>query len=196
MSTSPDSTSRIAFSGWWSLIETPKKRIFPSRFSRSIASSQSPWPDPLVGPDVELLDVDRLETEVPQAALGTGDDPVGREDLLWAQAAPGRPFHVLRRDLAGDVDRLCRLAHGGADELLAVAVAVRVGGVEEVDAVLDRTPESPHGFVVVGSDPPRPADSPGPEAELGDLEARLAQRPVAHRRLLAQRIVRQLNVGS
>jgi hypothetical protein len=135
---------------------------------------------PLVGPDVELLDVDRLETEVLQAALGAGHDPVGREDLLWAQAGPGRPLHVLRRDLAGDVDRRGRLAHGGADQLLAVAVTVRVGGVEEVDAVLDREPESPQGFVVVGSDPPRPTDPPGSEAELGDLETCLAQRPVAH----------------
>jgi hypothetical protein len=62
-------------------------------------------------------------------------------------------LHVLRRDLAGDVDRLGRLAHGGADELLAVAVPVPVGGVEEVDAVLDRKPEGPQGFVVVGADP-------------------------------------------
>ncbi len=92
---------------------------------------------------MELLDVDRLEAEVLQAALGTGDDPVGREHLLWTQAGPGRPLHVLRRDLTGDVDRLCRVAHGGADQLLAVAVTVRIGGVEEVDAVLDREPESP-----------------------------------------------------
>jgi hypothetical protein len=106
-------------------------------------------------------------------------------------------LHVLRRDLGGDVDRLGRLAHGDADQVLAVAVTVRVGGVEEVDAVLDREPESPQGFVVVGSDPPRPADPPGSEAELGDLETRLAQRPVAHRPLVpGQRIARQLNVGS
>jgi hypothetical protein len=52
-------------------------------------------------------------------------------------------LRVLRRDLAGDVDRLGRIAHGGADQLLAVAVAVPVGGVEEVDALLDREPEGP-----------------------------------------------------
>ena len=38
------------------------------------------------------------------------------------------------------LDRFERLAHGGADQLLAVAVPVAVGGVQEVDAVLDRKP--------------------------------------------------------
>ena len=44
VSTTPVSISARALAGWWSLIETPKKRILPSAFSASTASSQSPWP--------------------------------------------------------------------------------------------------------------------------------------------------------
>ena len=51
--------------------------------------------DPVVGPDVELLHVDRVEPEVAQAALGALAHVVGRERLVGVDPA-GR-----RRDLIG-----------------------------------------------------------------------------------------------
>ena len=44
-------------------------------------------------------------------------------------------------------------------------------GVDEVDAELDRAAQGAERLVVVGADPHRPADPPGPVAELRDLEA-------------------------
>src|SRR5829696_643945 len=40
----PVSMSLTALWGWWSFMETPKKRILPSPFSSSTASNQSPCP--------------------------------------------------------------------------------------------------------------------------------------------------------
>jgi hypothetical protein len=79
---------------------------------------------PAVVPDVELQDVDRVEAEVAQAALGAAAHVLAGKGLLHRRAGPGRPDEVLRRDLRRDVDRLRAVAHDLADELLAVAAAV------------------------------------------------------------------------
>ena len=42
-------------------------------------------PDPLIGPDVELLHVYSLETEVPEARIRTLRDVIRREDLVRVQ---------------------------------------------------------------------------------------------------------------
>src|SRR5581483_8065981 len=137
--------------------------------------------DPLVRPDVKLEDVDRVEAEVGETLLRAGHDPVRRERLVGGYAVLRRPFPVLRRHLRRDVDRLARLADGLPDEPLAVAVAVAEGRVEEVDAELDRTVERTQRLGVVGADPHRLPDAPGAVPELGDLQARPAERAVPHR---------------
>src|SRR5581483_4681922 len=127
----------------------------------------------------------RVEAQVAQAALRAGEDPVGGKRLLGGHARRRGPRPVLRRHLARDVDDAVRFPDRGPHELLAVAVAVAVGGVDEVDAQLDRTAERAERLLVVGADPSAAADAPRPEAELRDLEARPAERPVAHHRILA-----------
>jgi hypothetical protein len=57
---------------------------------------------------------------------------------------------------------------------------------DPVDAELDGAAERPERFVIVGTDPHRPADPPGAVAEHGDFEAGSPKRPIAHCRLLSR----------
>ena len=149
----PVSSSGSASPGAWSLSETPKKRIFPSAFSRSTVSSQSPCP---AQPGVQTWSCCRSIVSTPRLrrlALGALDDPVAGEHLLDrdARAAPataGSSAAPWSRRA-----RLRRLADDPADELLAVPVAVGERRVDEVDAELDRAVQRAQRLVVLGADP-------------------------------------------
>ncbi len=79
---------------------------------------------PLVGPDVELLDVYGLEAEVFQAPFCALPHVVSGEGLVGVEPGGRGPRQVLRRDLGSDVDGLAPLPHDLPDEPLAVAVPV------------------------------------------------------------------------
>src|SRR5690606_22812978 len=68
---------------------------------------------------------------------------------------------------------------------LAAAVPIDVGGVEEVDPVLEGASERRHRLVVVDG-PPGTTNRPGPEAQCGHAPACAAQLPVFHTFLLAK----------
>ena len=90
----------------------------------------APAPDPLVAPDVELLDVEDVHAEVATACArctcGRGRRGTPRRGR--SRRGAGQP-QVLRRDLARDDDPLVALAHDLADELLRVPVARRPSAV-------------------------------------------------------------------
>ena len=90
--------------------------------------------NPLVLPDVELLDGYRLEPQVRQARLGTLPNLRVGEDLIRAQARGGRPDPVHRRYLRGDVDGLVPLFHHPAYEPLGVPIPVGERRVYKVEA--------------------------------------------------------------
>jgi hypothetical protein len=137
-------------------------------------------PEPVVVPDVELLDVDRLEAEVAQARLGPGADVVARERRVGVRAGRGGPAPVLRRDLRRHVDGLGPVPDRAAHELLRVAVAVGERRVDEGQSEVDRAVQRAQRRVVVGADPHALADAPGAVADLGHLDAGVAKLAVVH----------------
>jgi hypothetical protein len=136
--------------------------------------------DPAVVPDVELLDVDRLQPEVAKAALGAAPDPLAREGVLRGGVVRRGPALVLGWHLRRHVDPLVVLAHDLSHELLAVSGAVGQGRVDEVHAQVDRQVQGAKRLVVLRPDPHRLPDPPGAVPQFRDLEARSAQPSIAH----------------
>ena len=81
-----------------------------------------------------------------------------------------------------DLVALREVLQRAADDLLADAARVHVGGVEEVDAVLEGAlDERPAGRLVQHPRPPRRrAVGHGAEAEPRDLQPRRAETDVVH----------------
>src|SRR5439155_5966249 len=106
----------------------------------------------------ELQEIDGVRLEVAQAPV----DP--RRKVLAVvpfRRLPGQPAPGLRRHpqaVAG------ALAAQAGHETLAAAVAVDVGGVDEVHAGLDGGMKGAQRVAVVDGTP-RPADGPGAEAD-------------------------------
>ena len=177
VSTTPDSTSAIALSGWWSLIETPKRRIFPSRLQLLDPFAPVALVDPLVRPDVELLHVDRLDAEVAQAGLGAARRPSRRGRPRRRGRRGARATAVLRRDLRRDrdVSTAARTAWPTSRSLWPVAVA----GAVSMKLTPARTrAQRAQRLVVLGAEPHALADAPGAVAEHRDLQTGLAERPL------------------
>jgi hypothetical protein len=84
---------------------------------------------------VELEEIDRIHTQVRAADVDILANVRSREDLAERDASPARPQPVLGRDLGRHEDALAGVAADDTrQELLATAVAVDLGAVEEVHA--------------------------------------------------------------
>src|SRR5215208_682903 len=99
--------------------------------------------DPVVLPDVELLHVDGLQSEVGEALLRAIPDVICGEHLLGGNAVGSGPDPVLRRDLGGDVDGLVPLPQYLPHEPLAVPLPVCQGRVYEVESKVDSPVKAP-----------------------------------------------------
>ena len=129
---------------------------------------------PRVGPDVELLQVDGRQAEILEADLGGLPDVIGGEDVVERVLGQRRPPQVLRRDLGRDASGLVAMAREHlAEQLLALAVAVRERGVEERAAERDRSLERRERLVVIRSRPA--AHAPEAVADFGDGPAESAE---------------------
>src|SRR6476660_2413773 len=134
---------------------------------------------PLVAPDVELEQVERLQAGSAQALLQAGPDVVAREGLGRVDAVRRGPSPVLRRHLGRYVERVAAvLADDRADD--AFALPVTAGGIEEVHAEFDGPVQGLHRLVLLRADPSRSADAPRPVPDLGDRQARFAERTILH----------------
>src|SRR6266571_2930954 len=134
---------------------------------------------PLVAPDVELEQVERLQAGRAQALLQAGPDVVAGEGLGRVDTVRRGPYPVLRRHLGRHVERIAAvLADDRADD--ALAFPVTPGGVDEVHAEFDGPVQGAHGLVLLRADPPRSADAPRPVPDLGDRQARLPERTIMH----------------
>jgi hypothetical protein len=112
---------------------------------------------------VQLNQVERRNLEVPEAAL----------DVLGQIVAVVALFDVRTRaapDLGGYPERITALAAQASQESFAVAVAIDVRRVEEVDAEIQRAMQAAHCFGIIHLTPGA-ADGPGTETDAGDLEA-------------------------
>src|SRR5207244_4304576 len=122
---------------------------------------------------------ERVQAGHAQARLEAGPDVVAREGLGRVDAVRRGPDPVLRRDLGRHVERIAAvLADDLADDALALPVAP--GGIDEVHAEFDRPVQGADGFVLLSADPSRSADAPRPAPDLGDRQARLAERTIMH----------------
>ena len=81
---------------------------------------------------VDLVEVDVVGAEPAQAGLALADDPPARVAVMFGSVAH-RAVHLGREDdvVAAAGERL-------ADDLLRLAGGVHVGGVDEVDAGVER----------------------------------------------------------
>src|SRR5215211_2043494 len=103
--------------------------------------------------------------------------PVLRALLL---AAPGRMFVEVVADLRRDHHLVPHVPEGVSEERLSFARAVRVRGVEVVDAPFAGLPEESYGPLVVHRSPPAGRDRPHSEAYFGDRYISAAQRTIFH----------------
>jgi hypothetical protein len=70
------------------------------------------------------------------------------------------------------------LADDRADD--ALALPVTAGGIDEVHAEFDGPVQGAHRLILLRADPCRSADAPRPVPDLGDRQARFAERTILH----------------
>ena len=132
-----------------------------------------------LGP-VHLVEVDPVGLQPPQAVLDLLDDPASRVAPLVRVAAGLAHGHVHRAvELRGEDDIVApasgqRLSH----DHLRLALAVDVGGVDEVDACVQCAMDDPDRRVVVRLAPC--AEHHRPEAERADLHSCASETAVLH----------------
>ena len=99
---------------------------------------------PRVFPDVKLNQVETIDAGVFQASLNVFLDMVGRKAIVQPVPAAARPVEVLGWNLGGQIEPLVAIgAHDLPQQVLAVAVAVSPGGVQEITAQVHRALERP-----------------------------------------------------
>src|SRR5207253_6929763 len=121
-----------------------------------------------------LVEVERVRPEPPQTGLALAADRVGLETV--ADPATLVPDHAA---LGEDVRALAHPFEGAGDHFLRMAQAIDGGGVDPVDAVVQRFADRRDGVTVVlaapGELPAAAADGPGPETDRGNHEVRISQ---------------------
>ena len=131
---------------------------------------------------VQLVDVYVVGVQAPQALLAGIANEL-RGEVLGALAV-SLPLDVgveVVSELGAEDDLVPLLAQRLGDYPLAVALAVGVAGVEEVDAEVERLLEEPDAVRLLDLAPPARADRPDSKADLRDIEVGVAKPPVLHR---------------
>ena len=97
---------------------------------------------------VDLVEVDPIRVQAPQGVLDAPDDAAP------GSASPAEVIAHREADLGRQHDVLALAAGQGlADDLLGLTGGVDVGGVDEVDAGVERSVDDPDRFLVVGLTP-------------------------------------------
>ena len=148
---------------------------------------------PRVFPYVELLHVETVHAQVPQALFGHAANVIGRKNVLKRNASPRGPLAIFRRDLGGDVEPLVGMPMQKASpQPFAVSVAVGQSRIEEVAAQLDGQFERG----ATGHRPSRPStDTPHAAADLANRPAHSSQSAIVHDLHLRSRKHRVLCYG-
>ena len=112
---------------------------------------------------VQLVEVDAVGLEPAQRVLTGFDDVIARD------APVIRPLAHLAVDLGGQNDFVAPavLFEGAADELLAFAVVVDIGSIDEVDAPVQGAVDNLYRFFAAAWI----GEVHGPQAQRGDLYA-------------------------
>ena len=124
------------------------------------------------GDAVQLRQVQRVPLQPPQGGLRRGAHP-GLGVVVGIQGTAA--------ELGGDEDVLAAvLPQEAADQRLAPAVAVNVGGVEEVHPGVQRRGEDGERGIVVHVPPVGPAELPAAEADLGNQPFAAVEKSCVH----------------
>ncbi len=144
-------------------------------------------PELLDGRVVGLVEIDVVGAEALERSIDRVKDVFPREVFL--QRAVAHPHDA---DFRGDDDALPGARQHDAEERLAAAEAVGVGGVEEVHAEVAGAADRGQRLVVVGPPPSerrpgslsRAADGPRAETDFTDPDAGVAERTELHASLI------------
>ncbi len=128
---------------------------------------------------MQLVDVHVVRAQALKAPLQRRANVIGRE----VDPRGLSPIEV-EAHLRGDEDVGAHRGERLADQFLAVAVAVDVGSVVEVDAEFERALEGGERLLVFDAPPHLAADGPAAEADLGDHEPGAAETAVVHRAIV------------
>jgi hypothetical protein len=125
---------------------------------------------------MDLVQVDPVGAQAPEAVLDRLEDPTPRV------AAAVAAFTHLEVHLGGEHDLVTAPAQRLAHDLLGLTVGVRVGGVDEVDALVERGVDDAGAVVVVGvtGRVGFRAEHHGPEAVDTHLDTGAAEDAIAH----------------
>src|SRR5262245_9216824 len=157
---------------WFPTIDADPERADLSRlFQLPYGAAPAVCVRPRVVPDVELLQIERVDPKVAERRIGVPDDVLVRKHLVCGARGPTWPSAVLRRNLGCDHELdLAMSAQQIAEEPFAVSLAIRRRGIKEIAAEFDRAIERACRFGIVRS---RPATH-APHA-IADLRERVGQ---------------------
>jgi hypothetical protein len=133
---------------------------------------------------MDLVEIDVVGAQPLERAVD-GDEAVLLGEILFQLATRCADD----ADLRADDDVLPFAGEDDAEERLAAAEAIAIGGVEEVDAEVARAADRGEGVFIGRASPAergtrgfgRTADGPGAEADRADLDPRLSELAVLHR---------------
>ena len=131
---------------------------------------------------VHLVEIDPVGAEASEAVLARPDDvPSARAVGVGLRVRDERPGRHVEVALGGQDDLVAPAAcEGLGDDLLALAGGVHVGGVDEVDAGVERLVDDADAVVVIGV--AVAAEHHGAEARRGDAHAGTAEDAMGHDR--------------
>jgi hypothetical protein len=119
---------------------------------------------------VQIQDIDEIGAEAPQAGIGRVHDPFARQAALVA------PLAHRVRDLGRQHPIQSARCDGGADDLLRLAGIVAIGGVDEIDARIERARDD----AVAGRRIGRGSEQHRAEAQPADRDAAAAEGAIFH----------------
>jgi hypothetical protein len=125
---------------------------------------------------VDLVEVDPIGLQPPQRVLDLGDDPAPR-----VAAAVGSVAHR-EMHLGREHDVVAAPPQRPADDLLGLTGRIDIGGVDEVDARVERAVDDADALVVIRVAPG--TEHHRAEAQLGDRNAGAPQHALLHQWLL------------
>src|SRR5581483_6885468 len=135
---------------------------------------------PLVLPDMELDQIQGVQSQVLQTGFDTRTNVLGRKYVSEREAAPAGPSAVLGRNFAGDEETLTgMLADQLTEYLLAASLALGQRGIEEIATQINGQPESRPSLLVVTAGPA--SQAPHAVTNFADLPAQPPKRTVLHR---------------
>ena len=157
-------------------------RILPSSFAlrRTAKGTRIAVPGPR--PRVNLHQIDAIGIQGAKTPLQLIPNVAFRESLVYGIVGTGRPIAGQHgRDLRGHVRTLARpLPQRLGDDLLASAVAVGAGRVDEIAAQLKHLVEGGHGFAVVLLPPVASSQGPSAHADFRHLPTGSSKSAVSH----------------